>query len=447
LKSGLVTVLDSVVSLLRRHPKRLTAALAAVMLCGGGGAFAVASLGPDVADMPVRELSYSVAPLALAEQAEALDLHRFNLYRTDTTRSSDTARALLDRLGITDSAAVSFLSRDAVARQQLFGRAGRLVTAETGDDRRLQRLSMRWVASADASEFQRLVIERTDAGFVSRVEQAPLVASSQLASGVITSSLFAATDAAGLPDAVASQVAEMFSSDIDFRSALRRGDRFSVVYETLEADGEVLRSGRVLSAEFENKGKLYQSMWFQEPGQKGGYFAMDGQSLRRAFLASPMEFSRVTSGFSNRFHPVLKKWRAHLGTDYGAPIGTPVRTVGDGVIEFAGVQNGFGNVIYVKHRNDMVTVYAHLSRMLVKKGQRVEQGEHIGAVGMTGWTTGPHLHFEFRVNGEHQDPMVMAKQAESSTVSAAAKAAFERQASVMRQQLSSAAAIQQASAQ
>jgi murein DD-endopeptidase MepM/ murein hydrolase activator NlpD len=447
LKNGLATVLDSVVPLLQRHPKRLTALLAAVLLCGGGGAFAVASLAPDMADMPVRQLTQSVTPLALDTQIEALDLHRFNLYRTETTRSSDSARSLLDRLGIADTAAVAYLGRDARVRQTLLGRAGRLVTAEAADDHSLQRLSMRWIASADATEFQRLVVERTPQGFSSRIERAPLTAGSQLASGVITSSLFAATDDAGLPESVASQIAEMFSGDIDFRSALRKGDRFSVVYETLEADGEVLRAGRVLSAEFANNGKVYQSMWFQEPGQKGGYYGLDGQSLRRAFLASPMEFSRVTSGFANRFHPILQKWRAHLGVDYAAPVGTSVRTVGDGVVEFAGVQNGFGNVIYVKHRNDMVTVYAHLSRILVKKGERVEQGAQIGAVGMTGWTTGPHLHFEFRVNGEHQDPMVMAKQAEAGTVSAAAKAAFERQASVMRQQLSTAGAVQQASAQ
>lgn len=447
MKNGLATVLDSVVPLLRRHPKRLTALLAAVLLCGGGGAFAVASLGPDVSDMPVRELTQSVTPLALDTQIEALDLHRFNLYRTETTRSSDTARSLLDRLGIADTAAVAYLSRDARVRQNLLGRAGRLVTAEAADDHSLQRLSMRWITSPDATVFQRLVVERTPQGFTSRIEQAPLTAGSQLASGVITSSLFAATDDAGLPESVASQIAEMFSGDIDFRSALRRGDRFSVVYETLEADGEVLRAGRVLSAEFANNGKVFQSMWFQEPGQKGGYYGLDGQSLRRAFLASPMEFSRVTSGFANRFHPILKQWRAHLGVDYGAPTGTAVRTVGDGVVEFAGVQNGFGNVIYVKHRNDMVTVYAHLSRILVKKGERVEQGQHIGAVGATGWATGPHLHFEFRVNGEHQDPMVMARQAEAGTVSAAAKAAFERQASVMRQQLATAGAVQQASAQ
>jgi murein DD-endopeptidase MepM/ murein hydrolase activator NlpD len=248
---------------------------------------------------------------------------------------------------------------------------------------------------------------------------------------------------------VAVQLAELFSADIDFRRALRKGDRFSVVYETLVADGEPLRSGRVLSAEFVNNGKTHQALWFQEPGSdKGAYYTLDGQSKRRAYLASPLEFSRVTSGFAMRFHPILQKWRAHLGTDFAAPTGTPVRTVGDGVVDFAGVQNGFGNVVYVKHRNQHVTVYAHLNRIDVKKGQSVSQGQNIGTVGATGWATGPHLHFEFRVDGQHQDPMVIARQSEAAApVSAAARPAFDRLASTMRIELSSAALIEQASAE
>jgi murein DD-endopeptidase MepM/ murein hydrolase activator NlpD len=250
-------------------------------------------------------------------------------------------------------------------------------------------------------------------------------------------------------------VAEIFAGDIDFHRSLRKGDRFSVVYETLEADGEPLRSGRVLSAEFVNNGKTYQAMWFQEPGlnpvtgqaNKGGYYTLDGQSLRRAYLTSPMEFSRVTSGFTMRFHPILQKWRAHLGVDYAAPTGTPVRSVGDGVVDFAGTQNGFGNVVYVKHRNNHVTVYAHLSKINVTRGQSVSQGQNVGLVGSTGWATGPHLHFEFRVNGMHQDPLTIAQQSEAVPVSAASMAAFQSQAASMRLQLSAAASVQQASAQ
>ncbi len=323
------------------------------------------------------------------------------------------------------------------------------MSAETTDDHRLTRLTARW-APDDSGSFKRLVVERQqDGSFASRIETAPLTVGSRLAGGIIRSSLFAATDAANIPDAVAVQLAEVFSGDIDFRRALRKEDRFSVVYETLEADGEPLRSGRVLSAEFHNGDKTHSAVWFQEPGAtKGSYYTLDGESMRRAYLSSPVEFSRVSSGFAMRFHPIHKTWRAHLGTDFAAPTGTSVRTVGDGVVDFAGVQNGYGNVVYIKHRNQHVTVYAHLSRIDVRKGESVEQGQKIGAVGSTGWATGPHLHFEFRVAGEHKDPMVIARQSEAAQpVSAAARPAFDRLAGNMRMQLSSAAQILQASAE
>ena len=169
--------------------------------------------------------------------------------------------------------------------------------------------------------------------------------------------------------------------------------------------------------------------------------------MGRAFLSSPMEFSRVSSGFSMRMHPILQRWRAHLGTDYAAPTGTAVRSVGDGKVEFAGVQNGFGNVVFVNHGNNQVTVYAHLSAIHVSPGQSITQGQHIGAVGQTGWATGSHLHFEFRVNGVHQDPEDLALQsADAAPVSAASRATFDKLASTMRMQLAAAPLVQQASA-
>jgi murein DD-endopeptidase MepM/ murein hydrolase activator NlpD len=294
------------------------------------------------------------------------------------------------------------------------------------------------------------VVERVGNGFKSVVQTAPLVASTRLAGGTITSSLFAATDDARIPDAVAIQVAEIFSGDIDFHRALRKGDRFSIVYETLEADGEPMRSGRVLSAEFVNKGKTFQAMWFEDaqavagqaaPAGKGAYFTLDGQSLRKSFLVSPLAFSRVTSGFKMRFHPVLKTWRAHLGVDYAAPTGTPVRSVGDGVVDFAGIQGGFGKVVFVKHANEKTTVYGHLSRIDVKAGQKVSQSEVIGAVGATGWATGPHLHFEFRVKGVHQDPLTVLAQNEAVPVSISERERFGQVASASKAQLAAAASM------
>ncbi len=452
IKNDVSRGLQVVSDFFHRHPKRVTGTLAALLLGTGVTAFGVAPLAPDAADLPVRQVLEAVQALPTQSQTEVLDDFRYSLFRTDTTRSSDTADALLKRLNIDDASASAFLRSDANAHLILAGRPGKAVTVEASDSQQLLKLSMRWPTD-DETLFKRLVIERTPAGLVSRIETAPYTASARLASGNIQSSLFAATDEARIPDAVAVQIAEIFSGDIDFRRALRKGDRFNVVYETLEADGEALRTGRVLSAEFVNAGKTYQAMWFQAPGQnsgaqnKGGYYTLDGQSLRRAYLSSPVEFSRVSSGFSMRFHPILQKWRAHLGTDFAAATGTPARTVGDGVVEFAGAQNGYGNVVFIKHRNGHETVYAHLSKISVQRGQTVSQGQTIGLVGATGWATGPHLHFEFRVNGVHQDPMTIAKQSETVTLSASAMPAFRELAAGVKSQLQAAATITQTRAE
>ena len=452
IKTDLAYALQAVTNLLRRHPKRITGTLAALLLGTGVTAFGVAPLAPDAADLPVRQVLEAVQSLPTEAQTEALDNFQFKLFRSETTRSTDTADALLKRLNIDDTVAAAFLRSDANGRLTLTGRPGKNVTVEATDNNQLLKLTVRW-ATDDEEKFTRLVVERAaNNAFTSRVETAAYTSSTQLASGTIQTSLFAATDNAGIPDAVAIQIAEIFSGDIDFHRALRKGDRFSVVYETLEADGEALRTGRVVSTEFVNNGKTLQAMWFRDPAvgaaaAKGGYYTLDGQSLRRAYLASPMEFSRVSSGFKMRFHPILQTWRAHLGVDYAAPTGTVVRTIGDGVVEFAGVQNGFGNVVFVKHRNNHTTVYAHLSRINVQKGQSVSQGQNIGAVGSTGWATGPHLHFEFRVNGAHQDPMTIAQQNDTVPLSAAAQPLFRKLAGHVKQQLQAAADITQTRAE
>ena len=219
------------------------------------------------------------------------------------------------------------------------------------------------------------------------------------------------------------------------------------MYEALEADGELLRYGRMVSAQFINNGRTHQAMWFQEPGQRGGYYSLDGESMRRAFLASPLAFSRVSSGSGMRFHPVHGDRRAHLGVDYAAPTGTAVRTVADGMVTFAGRQGGYGNVVFIQHRDNKVTVYAHLSRMNVRKGQRVSQGDNIGAVGCTGTCTGPHLHFEYRQNGRHLNPLILAREKSGDPISREARAAFNEASAQVRQQPAQAATSQVASAE
>ena len=419
------------------------------MLGTGATAFAVANFAPDASDLPVRQVLEAVQPLPWLSAetiAGASTAAPLILYRSDTTRSNDTAESLLRRLGIVDATAAAFVRSNAEARTALLSRPGRNVTAETDGNNRLVKLSARWTQD-DSANFQRMTVEKSAISFTAHTETAPLIAGSRLAGGVIRSSLFAATDDARIPDAVATQIAELFAGDIDFLRALRKGDRFNVVYETLSADNEPLRTGRVISAEFVNGGKTYQAVWFQDVGTKGQYYTLDGNTLRKAFLASPLEFSRMTSGFGGRTHPISRLFKMHKGVDYAAPTGTPVRTVGDGVVDFAGVQRGYGNVIEIKHRDGKSTVFAHLNSMKVQKGQKVEQGDVIGAVGTTGYSTGPHLHFEFRINGEHTDPLNIAKESNSVPLSATARPAFNRMAADMRLKLQAAGSMAVATAQ
>lgn len=415
---------------LHEHPKRVAAAVLTLLLGTGVTAFGVAPL-TTVDPNPIAQhlISEPVQPLDITAQIDALDAQALQLHRTDLTRSSDTFNTLLTRLGIDDEAAAQWLRQDGTARLILLRGAGKQVSAVIEQGRtgggRLVELVVRGPSERPEDRnrlFSRITVRRTGDQFSSVLESVPLHSEPRLAMGTINTNLFAAADDAQLPDNVTSQVAEIFGSDIDFRRELRRGDRFMVQYQALFADGEPApwsAGGRVLAARFVNRDEVHEAYWFEPPGQKGGYFGADGQSKNRLFLASPLAFSRVTSGFSMRFHPILQTWKAHLGVDYGAPTGTPVRAVGDGVVAFAGWQNGYGNVVHLSHAGQRETVYAHLSRLNVKTGQKVAQSDVIGAVGATGWATGPHLHFEVKLNGRQTDPIKIARASEAVTLPAA----------------------------
>ena len=431
-----------------RHPKHVTAALAVVLLGGGGGAFAVANLGPDASNLPVRILVENLETPNLEKQVAELEQQTLKLYRNDITRGTDTAESLLRRLGLVDSVAAAYIRKTPEVRQALLNRSGRNVSVETNEQQQLLTLTTRWLKNDTDTQFQRMVITRNDNNkFSVRTDSAPLTASVRMTGGTVASSLYAASDEARLPDNVTRQLADVFSGQIDFHRALRKGAIFSVVYETLEAEGEPLRAGRLLSAEITNDKKTYDAVWFQEPGQKGAYYTMTGDSLRRAFLASPMPYSRRTSGFGMREHPIFHTQRAHLGVDYAAPTGTPVISVADGVVVESGFSGGFGNMVVVQHNARQSTVYAHLSKIAVRKGQTIKQGDNLGAVGATGWATGPHLHFEFRINGRHVDPLTLAQQGSSEPISAALRPQFNQRAQYARSQLMAAAQMRQGNVQ
>lgn len=316
--------------------------------------------------------------------------------REDRLQRGDTYQSLFARLAIAESDVQLLLRQRAL--QSL--RSGTIVTAEVraGKDHEGELVWLSYLSGRDTV----VRIERIGRGLVSSERRAQVETRSVLRSAVIRSSLFAAADAADIPDAIAIQLADVFGSDVDFHRELRRGDRFSVLYEMHFIDGRPLRAGRVLAADFSNQGRKYRALRYGEH-----YYAPDGKNLRKALLRSPLELSRVSSGFGMRMHPLHKAWRAHQGVDYAAPAGTRVRAVGDGIVEFAGRQGGYGNLVIVRHDSRNSTWYAHLKALGrgIRNGARVSQGDTVGLVGQTGWATGPHLHYEFRVAGTARNPL------------------------------------------
>jgi murein DD-endopeptidase MepM/ murein hydrolase activator NlpD len=260
------------------------------------------------------------------------------------------------------------------------------------------------------SETQTLKVVRQDAGFAAQMIDNPVETRIRTASASIDSSLFQAAESAAISDAVALKLANIFAWDIDFVLDLREGDRFTAVYEQVFQEGHYLRDGEVLAAEFTNNGKVYRAVGFKSPSGALQYYSPNGSPMRKAFLRAPVEFTRVSSVFNpHRRHPILQTIRGHMGTDYAAPTGTPVHASGDGRVSFEGRRGGYGNAIMIAHSNRVSTLYGHMSRFArrVRVGSHVQQGEVIGYVGMTGLATGPHLHYEYLVDGVHKNPQTV----------------------------------------
>lgn len=268
------------------------------------------------------------------------------------------------------------------------------------------------------------------AGFIASVEEVPLTRAAVTVHGVVRSSLYQATAAAGLKNPTARGIADIFGWDIDFALDLRPGDEFTVTYERLLRDGDYVRDGDILAARFVNQGRKYEAVRFMGMDGKPGYFTPAGRSLRKAFLKAPLEFTSISTGFgSAEMHPILNLMRIHKGIDYRAPTGTPVRAVGDGKVAYRGNKGGYGNVLEIQHGGGTVTRYGHLSRFEgeLQAGDPVRQGDVIGYVGMTGLATGPHLHFEFLVKGQQKNPQAVIRTSESPQLDIALQVEFDRQ--------------------
>jgi len=253
-----------------------------------------------------------------------------------------------------------------------------------------------------------VVAERGADGWKISTARQPVDVITTVAAGTIRGSLYDAGKKAGLSDKTIMNLANLYQWEIDFARQLRPGDTFKVIYEKRYLNGEYLGDGRILAAELHTSGKTYRAFALRDKaGKIIGYYDEKGHNLRKAFMRNPVDFVRITSRFTRkRWHPIKHKWKAHKGVDYGGKTGTPVHVTGNGRIIFKGWKRGYGRVIFVRHGRKYTTVYAHLSRFgRIHKGSYVKMGQTIGYIGQSGWATGPHLHYEFRINGRHVDPL------------------------------------------
>lgn len=410
----------------RKLPTRGLLVAALLPLFGMVTAYGIAP-DTDTRDIPVQTL---IDNLALPQVAPLEEQAAQVFHHEERVLSGETLGALLTRLGVSQQDGAQLLSQSAAQIGRSL-RSGQRVQADISEKGELLELRL---TSSDGTLNR---ISREAGGFVLDQPQSAPESRIVMRSGRIESSLFAATDAASLPDSVAVRMADIFGTQLDFRSDLRKGDTFSIIYEMEYRNGEPTGDGKILSAEFVNAGKAYRAVLYRTPSGQEEYYNPNGESLKKGFLRSPLEFSRITSGFSNsRKHPVYGFHRRHTGTDFGAPTGARVRAVGDAVVTFAGRKGGYGNLVILRHSNGFETYYAHLNGFAkgLRRGAGVEQGQLIGYVGATGTATGPHLHYEVRIGGQPRNP-VTVKLPGSPPLPVAQRARFSEQTAAWTQRL------------
>ncbi|MBZ0069168.1 MAG: peptidoglycan DD-metalloendopeptidase family protein [Thiobacillus sp.] len=382
----------------RRFSLRTLVALSSLPLFGVVAAF---GLAPDTntLDITPETITESITLPVLASVNTNTTFERESVIRSGDTLSSALARLNIDALEIQ-----GLLATDAVRQLSSSIRSGKRIQATTTQDGQLLTIQF------ERGNAPALTIRRQGDSYVAAESSAVLETRVVMRSGRILSSLYGATDSAGIPDKIANQMAETFSTSLDFREDLRRGDTFSVIYTVNYRNGEPVSAGQLLAAEFVNSGKPYRAVLFRDASGNESFYTPEGESLKKGFLRSPLEFSRVTSSFTNsRKHPIYGFHRAHTGVDFGAPTGTRVKATGEAKVVFAGRKGGYGNLLILKHSNGFETYYAHLSAFAtgIRPGRAVNQGQVVAYVGTTGASTGPHLHYEIRIAGRPQNPMAI----------------------------------------
>jgi len=325
-------------------------------------------------------------------------------WKTATVKSGDTLARIAQRQGISAQEVHKLMQSGEDIQQITRIKPGDTIKYQTNTQSELLALSY------DLSQTERLIANKKNGEFLVRTLDRPFEIHQNRTSATIQSSMYGAAKHSGLSDNLIMEMASIFGYDIDFALDVRKGDTFNIIWDEYHRDGEKIKDGPILAAEFINRGRVVRAVRYTDAAGNSDYFSPEGKSLRKAFLRSPVHFTRISSKFNpNRLHPIYKTKRPHRGVDYAARTGTPIYSAGDGKVIFRGKKNGYGNVVIVQHGNTYNTLYAHMSKFngKARKGSRVKQGQTIGYVGQTGWATGPHLHYEFRVNGVHRNPLTV----------------------------------------
>ncbi|MDH5483591.1 MAG: peptidoglycan DD-metalloendopeptidase family protein [Gammaproteobacteria bacterium] len=362
----------------------------------------------DTTDAESRLIKLQLPSITSAtpdNEAEASEFSQQHQWQSFTIKSGDSLSSLFDKAGIKPDQLIEVIKLGDDSRALKRIHPGDKIQLETNEQGQLLALNY----NLDYSRYLRII--RQADGLSAKTMKHAIETRTAYAHGEIDSSLFLASQRAGLSQNLTMELANIFGWDIDFALDIREGDRFNLIYEEIFKDGEKIRDGNILAAEFINQGRTYRALRYTNPTtNEAGYYSPDGLSLRKAFLRSPVNFSRISSKFTTRrFHPLLHKFRSHKGVDYAAARGTPVRASGNGKVVFKGVKGGYGKTLILKHGGKYSTLYAHLSNYNrnLRSGSKVSQGQVIGYVGSTGLASGPHLHYEFRVNGAHRNPLTV----------------------------------------
>jgi len=355
---------------------------------------------------PVKTIQIALPELVITEAEEAtLTPEKPNLHwKKFKAKKGDSVALIFRRAGEKASTLYNIMSSGEATNKFKHLQVGQTIELGYGQDEQLQQLrfnpkrTQQLIVSLEAGQWQpELISEDVEIRMAH-------------ATATIQDSLFMSGSRAGLTDNTIMQLAGIFAWDIDFALDIRNGDQFSVIYETRHLDGEKIGDGEIIAAEFTNQGKSYQAVRYTNPRNDTEYYSPNGRSMRKAFLRSPVKFSRISSRFTKkRWHPVLKRWRSHRGVDYAASRGTPIKATSNGKITHRGRKGGYGKAIFIQHGKAYTTVYGHLNSYAkgFRKGSKVKQGQIIGYVGSTGLATGPHLHYELRVNGVHRNPLTV----------------------------------------